>query len=161
MTTTRPIALWLLTLVTVTRLKRRTLGLVTVFAAIGCATEHPLTPERPAMNSAVSAQAGAAEGISVGDQIVLWSPAYFPPGSTFDLVVVGPSEFVGWRCPASYSVNAISPSVTQEGPASGSWQWHSSQPLARGTRLRFIGYVTSCEASWNAWAFEVITAPGK
>jgi len=141
-----------------------TLGLVTILATMGCATENPLSPERPAMNLAVSAQTVTTEAVNVGDNIVLWSPAYFPPESKFDLIVAGASEFEGDRgCPrGSYRVNAMSPSNTQEGPrAGGSWQWYSSQALARGTRLRFVGYVSNCDGGWNAWEFEVITAPGK
>lgn len=138
------------------------LWLIALLSLPACAGEQSVGPPQ-VLNLPVPLATIAAEGVAVGEQVVLWSPSDYSQLAPFDLIVAGPSVFEGDQgCPrASYRVSAFSPSRTQEGPKTGSWQWYSAQPLAGGTRLRFIGLVDSCEGSYYGWAFEVITAPGK
>jgi hypothetical protein len=100
-----------------------------------------------------------AKALQVGDQVLIWTSASLPPESTFELIVVGPIEEARPpECPAPYPFHAV---VVNHGPDSGRSGWWSEQPLAIGTKLSFIRYVTDCGGFYVAYAFNVISAPGK
>lgn len=128
------------------------LGLVTLLTTTACAGEQPLAP-RLATDMVVSAQS-----VSVGDEVLLWSSAYFPPGSTFDVTVTGPVEEPRPpECPAPYRLHA----VKHDGPESGRIGFWSERPLAVGTKLRFVGWSADCGGFYSAYAFQVTAVPGK
>lgn len=134
------------------------LALVAMIVASGCATEQPLGPQSPALNVAIGARTVSAEAVEVGDQVVLWTSAYFPPETTFEMIIVGPTrESRAPECPAPYPLYT----VMNQGRQSGRSLWWSAQPLSIGTRLSFVRYVADCGGFYVAYAFNVIAVPGK
>lgn len=148
MNTTRRLALWLFTLLTAT----------------ACAGEQSLAP-RSAANAALAAPTVTSQTVAVGDEVLIWASWSIPEGSEIDAVLNGRIDLGGtpFCSGATYFYDA----AIQQKSASGSTHFPGAEKLQsadvfpNGTRLRYLRYVASCDGAYNAYAFEVISLPGR
>lgn len=139
------------------------LSLLTLLTVTACAGE-PAAP-RLAPDATVAAQNVATQTVAVGDEVLLWASWSIAEGSDIDVVITG-STFEGpyYDCPeASYRNEAtVQHQKSQSGSTHfpGSEKFYTAESLPRGTRLRFVRWVSAC-GGWNAYAFQVISVPGK
>jgi 7-cyano-7-deazaguanine synthase in queuosine biosynthesis len=139
------------------------LKILTLLLVTACAGERSVAPGA-AENTVMAQPAVGGRTVAVGNEVLLWISWSIEEGSQLEVIVTGRAKAEASVCPdVSYAFDGVIQQASGSGSTNspGADKLRSAESFPSGTRLRFIRYVATCESVWNAYAFEVISLPGK